>query len=145
MPSAAEHVGAEPGKVGFLDPLRGDRGAEVELVIAQHGDVRAEQIVQLDHLRALGQPGQHRGRDQIAAEGGDAVRGIGPLLLQERRELGEAAAALPGRDLVDVVGVQQGDGHRLGARGAAEHQERRRGDGNPARSLSQPSGHDLPP
>ena len=93
---AAEHVGAEPGEVGFLDALRGDLGAEVELVIAQHGDVRAEPIVQLDHLRALGHPGQHRGRDQVAAEGGDAVLGIGPLPLQQRRELGEAAAALLG-------------------------------------------------
>jgi hypothetical protein len=130
---AAAHVGTEPRECGCTDALRGDLGAEIEIVIAEHRDVGAEQIVQLDHLRTLGEPGQHRGRDQIGAEGGDAVRGRRPLLVQQGRELGEAAPALPGRDLVDVVGVQDRDRHRLGERGGSE-QQRRQGDHRPALS-----------
>ena len=131
----AEHIGAEPGELGFPDPLCGDLGAEVELVIAQHGDIGAEPIVEIDHLRALGHAGQHRGRDQVAAEGGDAVLGIGALRLQQGRELGEAAAALPRRDLVDVVGMQERDRHRLGDRRAAEYQQRARRGGSRSASL----------
>ena len=70
--------------------------AEVELVIAEHRDVGVEQIVQLDHLRALGDAGQHRGRDQIAAERGDGVRGRRPLSLEQGGELGGAATTLLG-------------------------------------------------
>jgi hypothetical protein len=55
-----EDVGAEPGKVGFCDPRLGDLGAEVELVITEDRDVGPEQVVQLDHLPALGEAGEHR-------------------------------------------------------------------------------------
>ena len=132
---AAEHVGAEPGEARLAHALRRDLGAEVELVIAEHRDVGVEQIVQLDHLRALGDAGQHRGRDQIAAERGDGVRGRRPLPLEQGGQLGEAATTLLRRDLVHVVGVQHRDLHRLGERCAPEQQDQRRSRGQGAPAL----------
>ena len=123
---AAEDVGTQPRECRLAHALRRDLGAEVELVIAEHRDVGAEQIVQLDHLRALGDAGQHRGRDQVAAEGGDAVRGRRPLPLQQGGQLGEAAAPLLRRDLVHVVGVQHRDPDRIGERAAPEQEGQRR-------------------
>ena len=109
-------------RIAFAD--RAQMKKLVDPVIEAYAkDVGAEQIVQLDHLRAFGDPGQHRGRDQVAAEGGDRVRRRRPLPLQQGGELGEAATALLGRDLVHVVGVQHRDPHRLGERGAPEQQD----------------------
>ncbi len=128
----AGDIGGEPGKAGLLDPLGQDVGAEIELVIARHGQHEAQAVVEVDHLRALGQAGHDRGRDQIAAEGGDAVGGLGALLLEQGHQLGEAALAVDRRDLVDVVAMQEGDRDRRGRRSAACQAEQQEDEGEQA-------------
>jgi hypothetical protein len=71
-------------------------------------------IHQLDHLRALGQAGHDRRRNQIAAESGDAVLCCRAFGFQQCHKLRESALSTFCRDLIDVVGVQEGNLRRLG-------------------------------
>ena len=56
-------------------PARAAIRAEVELVIAEHRHLNAEPLVSSIICAPFGEARQHRGRDEVAAEGGDALCG----------------------------------------------------------------------
>ena len=83
----------------------------------------ADPVQDVDDMRALVEARKQRGRDGVARmdEEGIALRA---LLLDDRCELGEAAAALLGAHPVDVVGLDEANSHRLLCQNGAGQQER---------------------
>src|SRR3546814_3244425 len=57
-----DDVGAENGQARLGDTLAGHRRAEVELVVSEHHDVEFRLVEQVDHVGALIEAGQQRGR-----------------------------------------------------------------------------------
>ena len=117
FPYAPMDVGAEPGELVLDGPLHEDR-VQQRIRGSDHGDVEADGVHQLDHLRALGDPGHHGRTDEVAAEGGDGVGRVARSCLSMVMSGREAAASLLGADLVDVVQVQEEDRVDLVLRGA---------------------------
>ncbi len=104
------HIGAEEGEVRLAHPLQIDVLAEIELVIAGHEDVRLDHVGQFDDVRALVEARHQRGRERVARMAEQHRHAPRPLGLHDRGQLGEAAAALVVRHLVDVVDQQQAEG-----------------------------------
>ncbi len=90
-------------------------------------------------------PTRHdRGRYQVATEGRDAVLRRRALLAQQSHQLGQAALTAFGRNLVDVVDMQEGDLGRLGHRGQWQH-EHQADRGRPSRDSPHDAKHGSSP
>ena len=63
-----EHVGGEPYELRLAHSLGQHRGAEVELVVAEGGQVQAQRVQSGDHVPPLQQRGGHGGRQRVAAQ-----------------------------------------------------------------------------
>jgi hypothetical protein len=104
------------------DPLRQDLRAEVELVVADRHGIDADAVEQVDHVRALVEPGEQGWRDAVAAMGHQDVGIAGADLLDHAPKPGNAALAVALLHPVEVVEVHDLERDRLG-----------RGDADPPR------------
>src|SRR3546814_5782129 len=84
-----DDVGAENGKARLGDTLAGHRRAEVELVVSEHHDVEFRLVEQVDHVGALIEAGQQRGRDGVAAVGEDGMLGGRALAVRSEEHTSE--------------------------------------------------------
>jgi hypothetical protein len=127
-----EDVGAEPGKAGVTHALLENRGAEVELVVAEDGRIEAEDIPGLDHLPPLEYRRQHRGGQRIARQDKKRLRRLAPQLAHERGNAGQTTAAPDGIELVDIVDEEKldpdGRPFSTGRRGASGQSQERKED-----------------
>ena len=69
-----QHVAGHPGEARFLHPREQRRRAEVELVVAERGDVEAELVPGGDHLLAPEHRRHDRRRDGVPGQGEQRVR-----------------------------------------------------------------------
>ena len=88
------------------------RVTQVELVVARRHRIDAHAVQDVDDVRALVEARQQGGRDRVARMDEERVA-LGLLLLDHRRQAGEAAAALLRAHPVDVVGLHEADRDRL--------------------------------
>eukprot|EP00968_Pinguiococcus_pyrenoidosus_P002157 scaffold111_cov252-Pinguiococcus_pyrenoidosus.AAC.25 len=104
-------VGAQPGKVGLAHQVLHDVHAEVEVMVADAGDVDAEEVQHRRHLLSLGERGHRAGREGVPREQHQRVHPRGSHALDEAREARRAAHWLAGAslDVVHVVEVDDGD------------------------------------
>ena len=109
--AALQHVGREPHERRFAHPLGQHGRAEVELVIAEGGQIQAERVEPGYHVPALQQRGGHRGRDRVAGEGQHGGRVLAADPLDQGGQPGEPAppALIHGLERVDVVDLEQRD------------------------------------
>ena len=73
LAAGIKDIGAEPWKIGFGNPCCRHVRSKIKFMIAEHRNIRAHGVHQLDHLRALGQAGQDGWRNQIAAKGCNGI------------------------------------------------------------------------
>jgi len=111
------HVAGEVREAGFGDAPGQVRVGQVELVVAERGDVEAGRVEHRDHLASRQtlpidpRGAERRGRHEIAAQ--EHAR-VGVLLSQPLQHRGHPRqstrfAAFDRADLVDIVDVQEGD------------------------------------
>ncbi len=115
---AIEHVGGQPRESRLAHPLGQHRGPEIELVVAEGGEVEPHRIPALDHLGPLAQGREQRRRERVTGQREERVRGLGAQLARQRRHAGEPAAAGHRLEHVDVVDEQELDAHRGAIRAA---------------------------
>src|SRR3546814_7160982 len=85
-------------------------------------------VEQVDHVGALVEAGQQRGRDGVAAVREDGMLGRRALAVHQGHQPGETATSVHVLDAVDVVDVQQAELHWLrgGRRQETENDKRGR-------------------
>jgi hypothetical protein len=105
-------VRREPGKARLGETFAQHDGAEVELVVAGHGEVHAQRVPRRHHLAALEQARFDARRERVAAEDEQRGRRLPLDFAHQGRQPRQAAArplGVDGRDLVDVVDVDEAD------------------------------------
>ena len=114
-----DDVGREPAELRLVHALDEDRGAEVELVVAERREVQADRVECRDHLRALEERGLDGRREGVARENEDRVRVLAPDLADERRQPRHPAPspAIHGLEDVVVVDLQQCQSNEVGVGG----------------------------
>src|SRR5262250_3341764 len=122
---SVEDVGAEPREARLLHALAEHGGTKVELVIAEYGRIEAKGVPHLDHLAALEERGEQRGRQRVAGEDEQRLWRPGAQFADQGGDAGKTAAAVHGPELIDVVHEQEldADGRaRLAGRGGTTGQ-----------------------
>ena len=108
-PARDAHVAGKPDRFRLHEPLLQHVRAEVEFVVADDRDVEADGVGEIDHVRALVDPGEHGGRNHVAAVGDhrQAAFGVRPraFLSNGGGDSCGTARALDARHLVPIVHV----------------------------------------
>ena len=97
---------------GLRHPLEQDVDAEVELVVAERGDVEPGGVERRDHLLAFEDGRRDRRGQEVAGQKHQRRRGRLRQLLFERGDAREAAEAVDGHGGVDVVELEDRERRR---------------------------------
>ena len=83
--------------------------SEVELVVAERGDVEARRVERRDHLLALEHARGDRGGQKVAREDEERRAAFRGDALLQRGDAREAAEAVHRRQRIDVVQLEEGE------------------------------------
>ena len=102
-----DDVGDHPLPPGLAHPLNQDVVAEIELMIAERGQVEAGGVERGDHLLALERGGGDRRREEVAGQHEEGRAPLGGQALFHGRDAGEPAEAVDRNGGIDVVDLKQ--------------------------------------